>query len=348
MPEAARLTDPITHTSALAGLIGGALLGAAIGAAVVLTGGAAAGALAAAATVGAGASLGSMFGEFLGSFLTLPTGAITATGSSNVLIGGLPAARAATDFAMCSGIPFTPAPHPNSVIAQGSLTVFINNLPAARKGDALVCSATIASGCKSVIIGGEDKGTYATIEAEVPAWLGYSMLALGMISGAGVLRLSVGMTWVGVGRTLGMGFLGSVVGGEALGRLGGAIFGENSAGQRIMGFLGSLLGGAAAGGLGFRGARRAGIREYAQRLKARNGGKHRVEMPQKRVDLDGKAHRLKDGTPIETPHVVDANPPHPPGSSGAGRHPGYNRHKTRPATMKDLREVDAFLESQGK
>src|SRR5690242_11400487 len=159
MPEAARITDEITHTLALAGLIGGALLGVVIGAAIVFSGGAAVGVLAAAATMGTGASLGSMVGEFLGSFLTLPSGAI-AIGSPNVLIGGLPAARATADFSMCGGIPFTPAPHPGSLIAQGSLTVFINNLPAARRGDGLVCGAKISSGRTDVLIGGEHSGTY--------------------------------------------------------------------------------------------------------------------------------------------------------------------------------------------
>ncbi len=40
MPEAARITDPIEHSNAMAGLIAGALVGLAFGAFVVATGGA--------------------------------------------------------------------------------------------------------------------------------------------------------------------------------------------------------------------------------------------------------------------------------------------------------------------
>jgi uncharacterized Zn-binding protein involved in type VI secretion len=66
-------------------------------------------------------------------------------GSPNVLIGGLPAARA-TDLATCVG--------PPDMIALGSTTVLINGLPAARMGDQTVHGGTIVIGCPQVLIGG--------------------------------------------------------------------------------------------------------------------------------------------------------------------------------------------------
>jgi uncharacterized Zn-binding protein involved in type VI secretion len=66
-------------------------------------------------------------------------------GSTNVLIGGLPAARA-TDLATCTGPPDT--------IVLGSMTVLINGLPAARMGDQTAHGGTIVIGCMQVLIGG--------------------------------------------------------------------------------------------------------------------------------------------------------------------------------------------------
>jgi uncharacterized Zn-binding protein involved in type VI secretion len=66
-------------------------------------------------------------------------------GSTNVLIGGLPAARA-TDTATCVG--------PPDVIALGSTTVLINGLPAARMGDQTAHGGVIVLGCPQVLIGG--------------------------------------------------------------------------------------------------------------------------------------------------------------------------------------------------
>ena len=65
-------------------------------------------------------------------------------GSPNVLIGGLPAARA-TDMATCVG--------PPDMIALGSTTVLINNLPAARMGDQTAHGGTIVVGFPQVLIG---------------------------------------------------------------------------------------------------------------------------------------------------------------------------------------------------
>lgn len=76
-------------------------------------------------------------------------------GSTNVLIGGMPAWRATADFHTCPLVSGT-VPHVGGVIAQGSTTVLINNLPAARQGDMIVESGpsnSVAMGCSTVLIG---------------------------------------------------------------------------------------------------------------------------------------------------------------------------------------------------
>jgi len=76
-------------------------------------------------------------------------------GSSNVLIGNMPAWRVAADFHACplvSGV----VPHAGGVVAMGSATVLINNLPAARQGDMIVEIGppnSIVMGCPTVMIG---------------------------------------------------------------------------------------------------------------------------------------------------------------------------------------------------
>ncbi len=79
-------------------------------------------------------------------------------GSSNVLIGGMPAWRATADFHTCpQAIPApTPIPHVGGVVAMGSVTVLINNMPTARQGDVIVESGppnAIVAGCFTVLIG---------------------------------------------------------------------------------------------------------------------------------------------------------------------------------------------------
>ncbi len=85
--------------------------------------------------------------------ITSHGGTIT-QGSSNVLIGGKPAARQG-DFASCPVL--IPLPHIGGSITIGSGTVLINGLPAARQGDLITefGSVThIVSGEYSVLIGG--------------------------------------------------------------------------------------------------------------------------------------------------------------------------------------------------
>jgi uncharacterized Zn-binding protein involved in type VI secretion len=72
---------------------------------------------------------------------TTHSGAVT-QGSSNVFIGGRPAARQG-DAASCpQSVPGSPpVPHGGGVISGGSATVRINGRPAARAGDAVTEAA---------------------------------------------------------------------------------------------------------------------------------------------------------------------------------------------------------------
>lgn len=80
---------------------------------------------------------------------------LTGAGSTDVMIGGLPAWRAVTDVHTC---PLTtgPVPHVGGVVQGGSTTVLINGVPAARQGDTIVEAGppnTVVGGCPTVIIG---------------------------------------------------------------------------------------------------------------------------------------------------------------------------------------------------
>ncbi|HQT89623.1 MAG TPA: PAAR domain-containing protein [Acidiphilium sp.] len=66
------------------------------------------------------------------------------SGSPNVFIGGLPAARV-TDPLTCVGPPDT--------IVMGSQSVLINGLPAARMGDQTAHGGVIVGGLTTVLIG---------------------------------------------------------------------------------------------------------------------------------------------------------------------------------------------------
>ena len=76
-------------------------------------------------------------------------------GSSNVLIGGMPAWRVGQDQHACPLVSGT-VPHGSGVVVKGSTTVLINGMPAARQGDTVVEAGppnTITTGCFSVQIG---------------------------------------------------------------------------------------------------------------------------------------------------------------------------------------------------
>jgi uncharacterized Zn-binding protein involved in type VI secretion len=76
-------------------------------------------------------------------------------GCPTVLVGGLPAWRAASDFHVC---PLTDGarPHVGGTVAVGSTTVAIGGMPAARQGDVIVEAAepnAIIGGAATVLIG---------------------------------------------------------------------------------------------------------------------------------------------------------------------------------------------------
>jgi uncharacterized Zn-binding protein involved in type VI secretion len=81
-------------------------------------------------------------------------GVITGAGVTTVLIGGSPAAVAAspTTIHVCSA-PVTP-PHPPTPFPMGSATVLIGGSPALRIGDKSGCGAPIVTGAANVLIGG--------------------------------------------------------------------------------------------------------------------------------------------------------------------------------------------------
>lgn len=228
---AARELDEIAHTASqgwmIAGLIGGAIVGAAV---IAVTGGTAAIAVAA---VAAGASAGGGLGEVLGSMSWAPrhvTGLLV-DGSPNVYINGRPAIRAHISFGECGED--GPA---KQVVAQGSAKVYINDFPAARINDLLACSAEIQGGSPNVIIGGDTEQT-DDIEPEIPAWVNWTLLAVG--AGAAAVLASPAIAVLGTIGGLGGGFAGSL--------LGGALFGEGSDAQKWSMLAGGFVGGFAGG-----------------------------------------------------------------------------------------------------
>jgi len=247
MPAAARLGDPIGHSPTMSWLLKGLLIGAAIavaGVAIVGTGG-----LAAVAVVGAGAAMGAGLGEAMSTMSFAGkevTGAIAATGSSNVFVNGIAAARTHADKVLCSK-------HPGPIpIATGSGTVYINGMPAARVDDKTGCSAVITKGSGDVYIGGGTAQT-DTINPEnlVPGWVHASLLVVG-VGSAIVLAGPV----IAVG-----GLVGAYAGGIGGGWVGGKMFGEGSDGQKWSAIAGSFLG-------GYLGAKAApGAWEFAQRVQ---------------------------------------------------------------------------------
>lgn len=228
MPEAARLEDPISHSAALGGLIAGALIGGLIAVAVVVTAPVSVPALIGGAVIAGAAVGGAGVGELLGSlsFARSTTGAIDSPGSPTVKVNGRKAARAHLDTVVCSNHSGKP------VIAQGSATVKINGQPAARKNDLCACGAVIEDGSQNVKIGGAT-ATTDDISPEVPGFVHTAMLVVGVASAAILFGPAVAAA----------GLIGGMVGGAVMNKVGGAIFGEGSDGQKLMAFGGAMAGG---------------------------------------------------------------------------------------------------------
>lgn len=223
---AARLNDPISHTSAMDGLLAGLAIGAGValaGIAIAGTGG-----LAAIAIVGASASAGAGIGQVIGglSKFTNESGMITSA-SPNVRINGVPAARAHADYVGCDK-------HDRKVIAEGSAGVRINGYPAARVGDRTVCDGKISSGSANVRIGGETVQT-DDINPEVPAWLEWTVAGVGIASAFVLASPAV----------VALGLIGGLGGGAGGHWLGGELYGAGSDGQKLMMLGGSFVGGLA-------------------------------------------------------------------------------------------------------
>jgi uncharacterized Zn-binding protein involved in type VI secretion len=244
MQAAARLDDPIAHTSAAEGLVTGMLAGALAGAALVL--GAAlivgTGGLSAPLVIGimlTGIGMGGWIGEFFGSlsFFNKIAGKI-ATGSHNVFINFRRAARAEADTGQCSK--HGPAP---PQIATGSHNVFINFRRAARVNDKLVCGGFISEGSPDVFIGG---GTYECkrVEDEVPWQAHWLVMGAGiggalLLGGAAAIPAIVGAFAVGyVGGEV-MGWVGRQYGDWLSENIGGTPSDWGKAGT----FVGQALGG---------------------------------------------------------------------------------------------------------
>ncbi|MED8891458.1 RHS repeat-associated core domain-containing protein [Escherichia marmotae] len=177
MYEAARVDDPIYHTSALAGFLIGAIIGIAIIAAASF----------AFATCGffAGLVLGFLadqiasgvlqLGEALGRSIHSTAGKIL-TGSDNVRTNSRPAARAVLSTVICEDH------SPEIRIAQGSGNIYINSQPAARKDDHTECDAVIEDGSPNVFFGGGTQ-TVLEISPEIPDWLRQVVDVLYVVAG---------------------------------------------------------------------------------------------------------------------------------------------------------------------
>jgi uncharacterized Zn-binding protein involved in type VI secretion len=298
MQAAARLNDPIAHTSAMEGLVKGALAGALVGAGLVL--GAAlivgTGGLTAPLVFGlmlTGVAMGAWIGEFVGSlsFFNKIKGKI-ASGSSNVFVNFKPLARAEADTGKCSE--HGPAP---PKIATGSGSVFINGYPAARVDDVLGCSGFIAEGSPDVFIGGEQVHCESvTIKPEVSGWVHGIVMVTGI---AGALLLG---GWAVAPGIVG-GFAVGYVGGEAMGwagRQAGDWLSENIGGkpsdwEKTGAFVGQALG----GWLGAKGGPKAW--KLAKRIEVKpnalgvNGGNIRIRRGNEPSGLENRGYRPKPG-----------------------------------------------------
>ncbi|HHL8365148.1 TPA: DUF6531 domain-containing protein, partial [Escherichia coli] len=177
MYEAARVDDPIYHTSALAGFLIGAIIGIAIiavAAFAFFTCGFLAGLVLSflADQIASGVL---QLGEAIGRSIHSTAGKIL-TGSPNVSTNSRPAARAVLSTVICEDH------SPEIRIAQGSGNIYINSQPAARKEDHTECDAVIEDGSPNVFLGGGTQ-TVLEISPEIPDWLRQVVDVLFVVAG---------------------------------------------------------------------------------------------------------------------------------------------------------------------
>jgi RHS repeat-associated protein len=216
MGEAARLGDPISHTSALAGFLVGAVLGVALIAAVAfatVTCGFGAG-LIAGLLAGVGASALLALGEAIGKMFSTPTGTII-TGSPNVIVNGRPAAMTVGSTVACA------KDVPVQMVAMGCATVQINGFQAARNGDSVTCGAKISDGSPDVVYDDETVQVLPVAD-EVPPWLrtavGWAFTLAGLTGGLAGLASKMGGVGLKAFAPCAARFIAGFVVGEAVGR----------------------------------------------------------------------------------------------------------------------------------
>lgn len=145
---AARESDIIKHSSKLLGFFAGAVAGALFAIFVIGTGGL--GFLAAVAVGGAIGLGGGALADMLMENPGVKTG-VVGMGLANIKINNKDAASVLVESYCYMPVVYN---HGYKVIVEGSKTVLFACTPAARKGDKLLCDATISSGSPNVIIGG--------------------------------------------------------------------------------------------------------------------------------------------------------------------------------------------------
>jgi uncharacterized Zn-binding protein involved in type VI secretion len=207
--QAARITDPVTHGLGMLGIIGGMLIGAVVAAILIVSLPVTAPALVvgitAAAAVGAvagGGLAGHQLLQGIQRACSLPspaTGIIGVSGSPNVRVGNLLAARVVADMAVpCNGLfgvnhlpipPLPPAP-----IAEGAETIRINNFLAARVTSKVVCGASIKQGSLTVYYGGPTKRLLAVFDLEE-----MMMSVLGFLAKASLIAIAIMTIPLGIG-----------------------------------------------------------------------------------------------------------------------------------------------------
>jgi uncharacterized Zn-binding protein involved in type VI secretion len=258
----------------------------------------------AAVAVGAGIAAagagGGLSGAYIGELIpTSPTGEIL-TGSTDVFICDMPAARAGFDTAGCSGALFSHSPPLNvPLIAEGSSIVCINNHMAARKGNKLTCGASISNGCETVLIGGETAAVPGlTIASEVPAELSIflTVVMLGgtiIATGGAVLAFGWAPALGGVAGGLGGGYLLGGAGGF-VGETIGEHYGNPELGRRIGevggGVVGSFVGGYLGARLGTNYSQRQAFnssRSASQRAESQAATDPQISNTNKTVASDG-------------------------------------------------------------